>query len=361
VPVLGITGTGGAGKSSLTDELVRRFRRDREDKLRLAVLAIDPSRRRGGGALLGDRIRMNTISPGRVFFRSMATRLAEGGLPEQLADAIAACKAAGADLVIVETPGIGQGDAGIVPFVDTALYVMTPEFGAASQLEKIDMLDFADVVAINKFERRGRRTPVGMWPGSWSATGRRSGRRGRTCRCSGPPRPASTTMGSRRCTRSSPASSSDHGLERVEGVLPRVDTRVSTGLSAVIEPGRERYLAEVAEVVRSYHAHTVEQAELVRRRHALQVARDEVAPVAQRGAPARGQVGTDRGSTDRGAAAGVSDEAVLAVLDARLEELAAGIDPEVDRLLWRAGSARSRPTRGRSTSTRSGTVRSGCR
>jgi methylmalonyl-CoA mutase cobalamin-binding domain/chain len=155
VPVLGITGTGGSGKSSLTDELVRRFRLDQEDKLRIAVLAVDPTRRKGGGALLGDRIRMNSLTGENVFFRSMATRGAAAGLPERLADVIAVLKVAGFDLVIVETPGIGQGDATIVPFVDRSLYVMTPEFGAASQLEKIDMLDFTDVVAINKFERRG--------------------------------------------------------------------------------------------------------------------------------------------------------------------------------------------------------------
>src|SRR5690606_7305790 len=154
VPVLGITGTGGSGKSSLTDELVRRLRRDSEDKMRVAVLAVDPARRRGG-ALLGDRIRMNSIAPEVVFFRSLATRNPGSQLPDHLDDIIAACKAAGYDLVIVETPGIGQADASIVPYVDVSLYVMTPEFGAPSQLEKIDMLDLADVVAINKFERRG--------------------------------------------------------------------------------------------------------------------------------------------------------------------------------------------------------------
>ena len=138
----------------LTDELVRRFRVDQQDKLRIAVIAVDPTRRKGGGALLGDRIRMNSLDGDRVFFRSLATRGAHE-LPEHLADVIDVMKAAGFDLVIVETPGIGQGDAAIVPFVDHSLYVMTPEFGAASQLEKIDMLDFADVVAINKFERRG--------------------------------------------------------------------------------------------------------------------------------------------------------------------------------------------------------------
>src|SRR5690606_21779877 len=112
-------------------------------------------RRRGGGALLGDRIRMNCLDGDRVFFRSLATRTTSGEIPEGLDEAVLACKAAGFDLVVVETPGIGQGDAGIVDHVDHSLYVMTPEFGAASQLEKIDMLDFADVVAINKFERRG--------------------------------------------------------------------------------------------------------------------------------------------------------------------------------------------------------------
>ena len=138
-PVLGITGTGGSGKSSLTDELVRRFRLDQQDKLRIAVLAVDPTRRKGGGALLGDRIRMNAIDdadPSQVFFRSLATRRADGQLPEHLDDVIAACRAAGYDLVVVETPGIGQGDAAIVPFCDVSLYVMTPEYGAASQLRE---------------------------------------------------------------------------------------------------------------------------------------------------------------------------------------------------------------------------------
>ena len=119
------------------------------------MLAVDPTRRRGGGALLGDRIRMNALDGGHVFFRSLATRGSGAELPERLAAVIAACKAAGFDLVIVETPGIGQGDAAVAELADVSLYVMTPEFGAASQLEKIDMLDFADVVAINKFERRG--------------------------------------------------------------------------------------------------------------------------------------------------------------------------------------------------------------
>ena len=154
-PVVGITGTGGSGKSSLTDELVRRLRLDRRDSLRIAVLAIDPSRRKTGGALLGDRIRMNAIGHPNVYMRSLATRASGREIPAAFADVVAATRIAGFDLVIVETSGIGQGDAGIVPFVDVPVYVMTPEFGAASQLEKIDMLDFAALVAINKFDRKG--------------------------------------------------------------------------------------------------------------------------------------------------------------------------------------------------------------
>ncbi len=154
-PVIGITGTGGAGKSSLTDELIRRFRLDQDDRLSIAIVSIDPSRRKSGGALLGDRIRMNAIGHPQIYMRSLATRDAGSEISKALPDAVAACKAAGYDLVVVETSGIGQGDAAVVPHVDVSLYVMTPEFGAASQLEKIDMLDFADFVAINKFDRKG--------------------------------------------------------------------------------------------------------------------------------------------------------------------------------------------------------------
>ena len=167
-PVVGITGTGGAGKSSLTDELIRRLRLDQADALHIAVISIDPSRRKSGGALLGDRIRMNAIGPWgtsgsaiadaagrRVFMRSLATRDFGSELSAALPDVLAAVKVAGFDLVIVETSGIGQGDAAIVPLVDVPVYVMTHEFGAASQLEKIDMLDFAEFVAINKFDRKG--------------------------------------------------------------------------------------------------------------------------------------------------------------------------------------------------------------
>lgn len=154
VPVLGITGTGGAGKSSLVDELVRRFLADFTDK-RIAVISVDPSKRKTGGALLGDRIRMNAIFNNRVYMRSLATRQSNLALSKYVRDAIDTTKAAGFDLIVLETSGIGQSDTEITDHSDLALYVMTPEYGAATQLEKIDMLDFADVIALNKFDKRG--------------------------------------------------------------------------------------------------------------------------------------------------------------------------------------------------------------
>ena len=154
IPVLGITGTGGAGKSSLVDELVRRFLFEFKEKT-IAIISIDPSKRKTGGALLGDRIRMNSINNPRVYMRSMATRQSNLALSKYVQESIDICKTAGFDLIIVETSGIGQSDTEITEHSDVSLYVMTPEFGAASQLEKIDMLDFADLVAINKFDKKG--------------------------------------------------------------------------------------------------------------------------------------------------------------------------------------------------------------
>ncbi len=154
IPVLGITGTGGAGKSSLTDEITLRFLNDQPGKT-VGIISVDPTRRKTGGALLGDRIRMNSIHTDRVYYRSMATRSQGMEVPSHMEESIEVLKAAGFDLIIVETAGIGQGDAAIVPLVDVSLYVMTSEFGAQSQLEKIDMLDFADLIAINKFDRQG--------------------------------------------------------------------------------------------------------------------------------------------------------------------------------------------------------------
>ncbi|ALM07655.1 methylmalonyl-CoA mutase [Sediminicola sp. YIK13] len=154
VPVLGITGTGGSGKSSLVDELVRRFLIDFPEKT-IGIISVDPSKRKTGGALLGDRIRMNAINDDRVYMRSLATRQSNLALSKYVEEAVQVLKAAGFDLIILETSGIGQSDTEIIEHSDVSLYVMTPEFGAATQLEKIDMLDFADLVAINKFDKRG--------------------------------------------------------------------------------------------------------------------------------------------------------------------------------------------------------------
>ncbi|GEL21272.1 Fused isobutyryl-CoA mutase [Pseudonocardia sulfidoxydans NBRC 16205] len=276
VPVLGITGTGGSGKSSLTDELVRRFRLDQEDKLRIAVLAVDPTRRKGGGALLGDRIRMNSLTGEQVFFRSLATRGVDGNLPENLGDVVSVLKAAGFDLVIVETPGIGQGDAGIVPFVDRSLYVMTPEFGAASQLEKIDMLDFADVVAINKFERQGAED-------ARRDVGRQLVRNREEFGSSWEDMPVYGTSaatfnddGVTALYQHLTGLLADDGLTVHDGRLPRVEGKTSHLHAAVIPPDKVRYLADIAETVRDYHAETAAQAGSVRRREHLRTARTEL-------------------------------------------------------------------------------------
>lgn len=324
-PVLGITGTGGAGKSSLTDELVRRFRRDQQDKLRIAVIAVDPTRRRGGGALLGDRIRMNALDPDRVFFRSIATRGASGTLPDGLQGAIDSVRAAGYDLVVVETPGIGQGDDGIVPFCDTSLYVMTPEFGAASQLEKIGMLDFADAVAVNKFERRGAedaRRDVsrqlvrnrGAFGSSWEqmpvfgTSAARFDDDGVTA----------LYLHLRDALRA-------HGLDATgDGVLEDPGTQVSTELSAVLPTDRERYLAEIAETVRDHHAHTEQQAAVARSAQQHRAVLDGLA---------------DDGGDEAMAAA---REAVRA----RLAQIEADLDADTTRLLARFREQREAMTTG---------------
>ncbi|UGT39422.1 methylmalonyl-CoA mutase family protein [Nocardia yamanashiensis] len=258
VPVLGITGTGGSGKSSLTDELVRRLRTDQQDKLRVAVLAVDPTRRRGGGALLGDRIRMNALDGDRVFFRSLATR-GEREVPRNIDEMVIACQAAGYDLVVLETPGIGQGDAEITGHVDVSVYVMTPEFGAASQLEKIDMLDYADVVAINKFERRGAEDAL-------RDVSRQLVRNREDFHALPEDMPVFGTSaatfnddGVTALYQELSARLAEHGLPLEPGVLPRVDTRASTRFAQIIPPARVRYLAEIAETVRGYHAETARQ------------------------------------------------------------------------------------------------------
>ncbi|MEV7731886.1 fused isobutyryl-CoA mutase/GTPase IcmF [Streptomyces sp. NPDC088921] len=276
VPVLGITGTGGSGKSSLTDELVRRFRVDQRDALRIAVIAVDPTRRRGGGALLGDRIRMNSLDGNRVFFRSLATR-GSRELPEHLSDVIDVVKAAGFDLVIVETPGIGQGDAAIVPFVDASLYVMTPEFGAASQLEKIDMLDFADVVAINKFERRGAKDALRDVGRQLVRNREAFGKRPEDMPVYGTSAATFNDDGVTALHQHLTAVLAEKGLPLPEGTLARVDVRHSSGIRQVVPPERVRYLAEITDTVRGYHADTERLAEAARRVQRLELVGAELA------------------------------------------------------------------------------------
>jgi methylmalonyl-CoA mutase len=266
--VLGITGTGGSGKSSLTDELVRRFRVDQQDKLRIAVIAVDPTRRRGGGALLGDRIRMNALDGDRIFFRSLATRGAHE-LPEHLETVVDIFKAAGFDLVVVETPGIGQGDAAIVPLVDTSMYVMTPEFGAASQLEKIDMLDFADVVAINKFERRGAEDALRDVRRQLVRNKEAFGSRPDEMPVFGTSAATFNDDGVTALYQHLRGLLGADGLPVAEGTLAPVDVRSSSGIRQVLPADRSRYLAEVTETVRAYHARTEQLAEAASRAQRL--------------------------------------------------------------------------------------------
>ena len=304
-PVLGITGTGGAGKSSLTDELIRRLRLDLDDALRIAVISIDPSRRKSGGALLGDRIRMNALAPwrngARVYMRSLATRDTGSEISAALPDVIAACKVAGFDLVIVETSGIGQGDAAIVPLVDVPLYVMTPEFGAASQLEKIDMLDFAEFVAINKFDRRGaadalhdvakqvqrNREAFGKAPADMPVFGTTASR--------------FNDDGVTALYHALKARLVALGLPAGESRLPRVQTQHSTQLAPIVPGARVRYLAEISQTVRGYKQRARQQAALAREIQQLHAARRMTSAVAAAVTAIEGEVQAREARLDPGA------------------------------------------------------------
>ncbi len=272
-PVLGITGTGGAGKSSLTDELILRLRLDQDDRLRVAVVSIDPSRKRTGGALLGDRIRMNAIESDQIFMRSLATRDTGTELSAALPEVLACCKLSGFDLVIVETSGIGQGGSGIVPLADASLYVMTPEFGAASQLEKIDMLDFADFVAINKFDRKGAQDAL--------RDVRKQYQRNRAQFQQAPDSmPVFGTMASRfnddgvtALYQAIAERLKEHGLKLKPGKLATAAVKASSQGRAIVPPERVRYLAEIAETVRDYHRQVGAQARIARERQSLETSK----------------------------------------------------------------------------------------
>ena len=252
IPVLGITGTGGAGKSSVTDEIVRRYLRLYSDKT-IAVISVDPSKKKTGGALLGDRIRMNSISNPRAYMRSLATRESDKALSEHVQEAIDICKSAAYDFIILESAGVGQSDASILNYCDVSLYVMTPEYGAASQLEKINMLDFADLVAINKFDKAGAldalsevRKQFKRNHGLWTAKDEEL--------------PIMGTIASQ---------FNDSGINELfeklivtvekktntkfGGVQLHEHTNDTTNKSQIIPPARSRYLSEITETIKEYN------------------------------------------------------------------------------------------------------------
>ena len=269
IPVLGITGTGGAGKSSLTDELIRRFRLDEGDNLNIAVIAVDPSRRKTGGALLGDRIRMNALDGVKIYMRSLATRNGGSEVADCLPGAIAACKCGGFDLIIIETSGIGQGDAAIVPFVDLSLYVMTPEYGAPSQLEKIDMLDFADLVAINKFDRRGAEDALRDVSKQYQRNQQKFNQSPSAMPVFGTTASRFNDGGVTALYHTVADALVKHGLVRVGRKLPIVEGKSSTNITSIIPPDRARYLAEISDAVRSYKKHVLSESRIARERQQL--------------------------------------------------------------------------------------------
>ncbi len=269
-PVIGITGTGGAGKSSLTDEILVRFLHDLKD-LRIAIISCDPSRRKTGGALLGDRIRMNSISSSdNVYMRSLATQNSATEISEALPEAILVAKAAGFDLIFVETAGIGQGDSKITEMADISIYVMTSEFGAPSQLEKIDMLDYADLIVVNKFEKKGSddairdiRKQVQRNRKQWDVAAEDF--------------PVYGTIASK--FNDDGVTALYHGIIeqlkiktslQLNPSLPKPEQKTSSSKSIVIPSERIRYLSEISATVRGYHKKTDQQAKSVRQNYHLQ-------------------------------------------------------------------------------------------
>ncbi len=278
-PVIGITGTGGAGKSSLTDEIILRFLNDIKD-IRIAIICCDPSRRKTGGALLGDRIRMNSITTtSRAYMRSLATRDSSNEVSESLPEAIQIAKAAGFDLIIAETAGIGQGDSKITDISDVSLYIMTSEYGAPSQLEKIDMLDYADIIVINKFEKKGSddairdiRKQVQRNKKAWDTPMEDF--------------PVYGTIASK--FNDDGVTALYHGIieqlnaETFTDLKPKIAKpphKISSSKTIIIPPERIRYLSEISGTIRDYHTTSYEQSEAVRKRWHLHESADQLSSV----------------------------------------------------------------------------------
>jgi len=276
-PVLGITGTGGAGKSSLVDELVRRFLIDFQDKT-IAILSVDPSKRKTGGALLGDRIRMNAINNARVYMRSMATRQANLALSKHVDEAVKILKAAQFDIIILETSGIGQSDTEITEHSDVCLYVMTPEYGAASQLEKIDMLDFADLIAINKFDKRGAQDAL-------RDVRKQYQRNHKLFTVDTEKMPVFATIASQ---FNDPGTNQlyRHLMDTIKEktkVDLHSDFHITDEMSKkifIIPPQRTRYLAEISESNRAYDKKVIEQKTIAQNLYALHLSKAIVSDVA---------------------------------------------------------------------------------
>ena len=273
IPVIGITGTGGSGKSSLEDELVRRFLIDFPDK-KIAIVCVDPSKRKTGGALLGDRIRMNSINNPNVYLRSMATRQSNLALSKYVKDTLNILKVANFDLIVLETSGIGQSDTEIVDHSNLTLYVMTPEYGAASQLEKIDMLDFADVIALNKFDKRGGMDALRDVKKQYQRNHQLFDKDVETM-------PVFGTIASQ---------FNDPGINQFyRTVIDRINEKMKTKWESsmvltgeipeklfIIPPHRTRYLSEIADTVRGYNSWTNEQSEIAQKLYSLKLSIEEL-------------------------------------------------------------------------------------